>query len=141
VALNDQLPNLFVRALATDSTTPTLYAGTDGAGVFAIDAPAQFALSISMIGRGMASIVSDGGGIQCGADCAEAYAAGTTITLTATARSGDIKGWAGCDTDTGKGKTSTCTVTMNAARKVSVNLGGRARLATGTEIITLRSRH
>jgi photosystem II stability/assembly factor-like uncharacterized protein len=45
VALNDQLPNLFVRALATDSTTPTLYAGTDGAGVFAIDAPAQFALS------------------------------------------------------------------------------------------------
>ena len=137
-ALNDQLPNLFVKALTTDSTS-TLYAGTDGAGVFAIDAPAQFGLSVDMIGRGGATIASTDGGISCGADCTEAYDAGTTITLTATANSGDIKGWIGCDTDTGKGKTSSCIVTMNAARNVSVNLGGRAKTAAHVAILRRRN--
>jgi len=111
-------------------STSTLFAGTDGAGVFAIDAPAQFSLSVNTVGKGGATIASADGGISCGSDCTEAYDAGTPVTLTATATSGDIKGWIGCDTNTGKGKTSTCTVTMSAARNVTVNLGKAPKGAT-----------
>ncbi len=71
-------------------------------------------------GTGTGTVTSDvnggGNGITCGADCAEAYADGTSVTLTATpSANSSISGWRGCDRTTA----TTCTVSVNAARDVS----------------------
>ncbi|MFM7068007.1 MAG: InlB B-repeat-containing protein [Actinomycetes bacterium] len=48
--------------------------------------------------------------MSCPATCTTNYAAGTTVTLTATTNSGvSFSGWTGCDSATG----STCTVAMS----------------------------
>jgi photosystem II stability/assembly factor-like uncharacterized protein len=120
--INDQLPNLFVRALAIDASSAALYAGTDGAGVFTTAAPTEFLLSVTTKGRGLGTIVSSPQGIECGSACTGQFAAGTTVTLTATAVAGVIKDWKGCDSDSGPGTTSSCTVTIDAARRVSVRM-------------------
>jgi photosystem II stability/assembly factor-like uncharacterized protein len=121
-AMNRRLPNLFVRALAIHPEASRLYAGTDGAGVFTASSVTRFALTVDTTGRGRALVVSSAGGITCGFDCSEQYEAGTTVFLTATAESGFVRGWKGCDSDTGIGRTSTCTVTLDEARHVEVNV-------------------
>jgi photosystem II stability/assembly factor-like uncharacterized protein len=122
--MNDQLPNLLVRALTMDASSSTLYAGTDGAGVFTIAAPADFPLTVTTTGHGIGTIVSSPQGIDCGTDCTEQFAAGATVTLIATPAAGKVTGWNGCDSDTGRGRTSTCTVTIEGARTVTVNVVG-----------------
>jgi photosystem II stability/assembly factor-like uncharacterized protein len=125
--MNDQPPNLLVRALAIDARSSTLYAGTDGGGVFTIGVPAQFPLTVTKTGHGVGTVVSSPQGIDCGSDCTEQFAqfaAGATVTLTATPAAGIVTGWTGCDSDTGRGRTSTCTVTIGAARTVTVNMVG-----------------
>jgi len=122
--MNDQPPNLLVRALAIAAGSSTLYAGTDGGGVFTIAAAAQFPLTVTKTGDAISTVVSSPQGIDCGSDCTEQFAAGTTVTLTATPVAGIVKGWTGCDSDTGRGRTSTCTVTIGAARTVTVNVVG-----------------
>jgi len=125
--MSDQPPNLLVRALAIDVGSSTLYAGTDGGGVFTIGVPAQFPLTVTKTGQGVGTVVSSPQGISCGSDCTEQvaqFAAGTTVTLTATPVAGIVKGWTGCDSDTGQGRTSSCTVTIGAARTVTVNMVG-----------------
>ena len=53
-------------------------------------------------------------GIDCGADCTEAYPCGTSVVLTAAPASGSrFTGWSGAGTAT------TCTVSMTAARSVT----------------------
>jgi subtilisin family serine protease len=53
-------------------------------------------LTVTRTGTGSGTVFSDPGGIDCGADCSERYAAGTMVTLTAVPDSGDrFKGWAG----------------------------------------------
>jgi len=122
-ALNDGLPNLFIRSLTFDAQSRTLLAGTDGAGVYAIDTqPTTFTLSLRTIGRGPITTVLDPGDITCELSCTEVFAAGTTITLTATPKQGIVVGWVGCDSDTGGGRSSSCTVTMSANRQVAVQL-------------------
>lgn len=60
-------------------------------------------------------------GINCGADCTESYADGTSVTLTASADTGyQIASWSGCSGNgvgTGSG---TCALTIDAAKNVSV---------------------
>ncbi len=70
-------------------------------------------LTVTRTGNG--TITSVPAGITCGNDCTEAYARGTSVTLTATPDVGSaFTGWTGACTGTGS-----CTVTMTEARTVS----------------------
>ena len=67
-------------------------------------------LTVTRTGNGTVT----GPGIDCGADCTEAYANGTVVTLTATPAAGSVfSAWSGACTGSGA-----CTVTMSAARSV-----------------------
>jgi Ca2+-binding RTX toxin-like protein len=73
-------------------------------------------LSVIRTGTGGGTVTSSPAGITCGADCSEAYASGTAVTLTASPAAGSIfGGWTGCDTVSG----ASCTITMSAARSVN----------------------
>jgi uncharacterized repeat protein (TIGR01451 family) len=77
--------------------------------------PVGYPLSVSKSGSGSGTVTSSPAGISCGYDCGENYAAGTSVTLTATAASGSsFDGWSGACSGTGL-----CTVTMDAARSVT----------------------
>jgi hypothetical protein len=93
---------------------------------FVIGSPAitQYSLNVNKSGPG--SVTSTPAGINCGVDCAEAYNAGTQVTLTASPDAGGtFTGWSGG----GCSGTSTCQVTMNAAATVTASF---ASLATPT---------
>ncbi|MBI5750307.1 MAG: InlB B-repeat-containing protein, partial [Nitrospinae bacterium] len=56
----------------------------------------QYTLAIAKSGEGSVTVVSSPAGINCGADCQEAYNANTVVTLTVTPEPGTIfTGWAG----------------------------------------------
>jgi photosystem II stability/assembly factor-like uncharacterized protein len=132
--MNQQPPNLLIRALTIDAGSSTLYAGTDGAGVFTIAAPAMFPLSVTTTGHGLGTIVSSPHGIDCGSACTGQFAVGTTVTLTATTAAGRIKGWTGCDSDSGPGRTSSCRVTIDVARTVTVTVVGPPIVPPGRDV-------
>jgi hypothetical protein len=74
-------------------------------------------LTVTKMGTGTGTLTSSPSGINCGADCTEAYAPGAVVTLTAVPSAGSANGtWSGCDSET----SNTCTVTMNASRSVSI---------------------
>lgn len=78
-------------------------------------APTTHTLNVGIGGSGSGTVTSSPAGINCGSDCTEDYAAGTTVTLTATPASGStLAGWNGACSGPG-----VCTVTMNAAESVS----------------------
>ena len=86
-------------------------------------------------GTGTGTVTSTPAGITCGADCAEAYAHGTVVTLTATAAAGSVFGsWsAACPGGVLTMNTSkTCTATFNLTPKtLTVTKAG-----TGTGTVT-----
>lgn len=68
-----------------------------------------YSLTVSKAGSGTGTVTSAPAGISCGSDCHESYAAGTTVTLTATAASGStFAGWGG-DSDCSDGSVSMIT--------------------------------
>jgi hypothetical protein len=68
-------------------------------------------LSIAKAGSGSGTVTSSPSGINCGTACTVGYAAGTTVTLTATAAAGSVfSGWSG-DADC-----SDASVTMNVGK-------------------------
>jgi hypothetical protein len=73
-------------------------------------------LRVSRSGSGYGAIVdAAGGGISCGKHCAEAYPAGSLVTLTAKPNETSIfAGWSGACSGT-----ASCTVTMNDLRSVT----------------------
>nr|WP_275284988.1 DUF1566 domain-containing protein [Thiospirillum jenense] len=73
-----------------------------------------YTLTTTVSGNG--SITSSPAGIDCGADCSEAFAATSRVILTATPATGALfTGWAGnCG-----GSATTCTVNMTAAQSVT----------------------
>ncbi|MFZ2504378.1 MAG: hypothetical protein WAW88_17080 [Nocardioides sp.] len=77
-------------------------------------------LTVHVIGRGR--VTSTPAGITCGTDCVQAYAAGTKVTLRATARPGSVfVRWTGdC-----RGRNRTCTVTLDQARDVTARFRAR----------------
>lgn len=76
--------------------------------------PSTHALSVSRSGEGGGTVTSVPAGIDCGLDCTETYASGSSVTLTATPDSDSVfTGWTGSCTGTG-----ICTVSMTAARTV-----------------------
>jgi Tol biopolymer transport system component len=82
-----------------------------------------FTLTVTKFGSGRGTVRStSAGGIKCGADCSEAYAAGTVVRLIARPLGGStFDGWSGACTGTGA-----CRVTMDSAKTV------RARFNSGT---------
>ena len=103
-------------AIASGVTTIT---ATNRSGVTAsttLTVAPQVTLSVVRTGAGAGSVASTLAGIDCGADCSEAYDSGTTVTLTATpAANSTFVGWNGCDAVSG----TTCTVTMSASKVVT----------------------
>ncbi len=77
-------------------------------------------LTVTKAGAGAGAVNSTPNGISCGADCSEAYTAGTQVTLVATPAAGAIfLGWSGSSCS-GAGS---CVVTMSAARSVTATFG------------------
>jgi photosystem II stability/assembly factor-like uncharacterized protein len=78
----------------------------------------EFALAVTRTGAAAAlgRVTSSPAGIDCGDDCAQEYAAGTVVTLTASASGGAVfSGWGGACS----GSAVACDVKMDAARSVS----------------------
>ncbi|MFA5354582.1 MAG: hypothetical protein WC291_10165 [Thermodesulfovibrionales bacterium] len=79
-------------------------------------------LSVKKAGTGKGTVKSTPAGINCGADCVQAYALGTVITLTQTPVSGySFSGWSGACTGAGQ-----CKVTMNKAKTVTATFTSNA---------------
>ncbi len=79
-----------------------------------------FTLDVTRAGTGAAggTVTSDPAGISCGADCSEAFAAGTSVTLYASFATGrTFDGWSGG----GCSGQAPCTVTMDQARSVTAS--------------------
>lgn len=69
-------------------------------------------LTVEKKGDGSGTV--KGTGIDCGSDCSESYAKGTTVSLTATAAAGSVfGGWSEACSGTG-----TCSLTMDGSEKV-----------------------
>lgn len=82
-------------------------------------------LTVATAGSGVGTVTSSPAGISCGTDCAEVYAAGTRVDLTAAAAPGSVFGsWAGCDWAVRE----VCTVTVTSARTATITFN-----ATGTQ--------
>lgn len=78
----------------------------------------SYALTVATAGNGASfgSVTSSPTGISCGSSCSDSYAAGTVVTLTASAATGAVfTGWSGGGC-TGSG---TCAVTVEAATSVT----------------------
>ena len=95
----------------------------------------QFALTVTRAGSGAGRVTSSPAGIDCGADCAENYIAGTMVTLTAGATTDPaasaslFAGWSGACSGTGD-----CAVTMDASHSVTAafNLKPNVAFVTAT---------
>ena len=73
----------------------------------------DYTLTLTKFGTG--SGVVTGSGIDCGSDCSESYAEGTSVMLTASADAGSVfSGWAGACKGTG-----VCTLAMDADKRVA----------------------
>jgi hypothetical protein len=76
-----------------------------------------YTLTVARAGTG-GTITSAPAGIACGSDCAEAYAAGTSVTLTATPDAGSaFASWTGACA----GQSNPCTLTLAADTAVTAN--------------------
>ena len=77
----------------------------------------KHSLVVSRAGTGSGTVTSSPPGIDCGADCVEAYAAGTVVSLTAAAAADSVfTGWSGACSGTGA-----CQVTTSAPQLVTAN--------------------
>jgi hypothetical protein len=75
-----------------------------------------FDVTLRKAGTGGGTVVSNPAGINCGSDCAESFAAGRLVTLTATAASGSVfTGWSGG----GCTGTDACVTSGNVAVSIS----------------------
>jgi photosystem II stability/assembly factor-like uncharacterized protein len=122
-AMNEGLTSLRVVALAIDPETPsTMYAGTADAGVFV--RRSHSTLTVSRAGPGDGTVTSVPHGIDCGTDCAEPFASGTIVMLTARPAFGSVfLRWEGCNA----AHRRTCKVTMDSDRSVAAVFVGTPR--------------
>jgi hypothetical protein len=103
---------------------------TGAAAVTANFIPGSQTLTVTKTGTGAAAglVKSSDSSINCGAACSNTYAFNTSVTLTATAGSGDtFNGWGGACSGTG-----TCTVVMSAAQNVTAQFTAGNRTLTVT---------
>jgi hypothetical protein len=77
--------------------------------------PQASGLNVSKSGSGTGTVKSSPAGINCGSDCKESFAAGTSVKLTATPATGSVfSGWS----DGLCGQTSSCAVTVSGSTSV-----------------------
>jgi len=85
-----------------------------------------YLLAVSKAGAGSGTVASTPAGIDCGADCSEAYPHATFVTLTATPAAGSVfSGWSGGCTGSGS-----CTVAMTSALSVTATFARAAYTLT-----------
>jgi hypothetical protein len=71
-------------------------------------------LTVSLIGNGSGSVVSEPAGVDCGATCTAMFDAPTVVTLTPSAAPGSVfAGWSGACAEAGLGP---CTLTVDESR-------------------------
>lgn len=76
----------------------------------------QYPLTITKSGLGSGTVASVPAGLSCGATCSASFAAGTSVTLTATPAAGSVfAGWSGA----GCAGVAGCVVAMTAAQTVN----------------------
>ncbi|HEX9890480.1 MAG TPA: hypothetical protein VGB28_00260 [Actinomycetota bacterium] len=110
---------------STLGATCTVAMGTDRT-VLATFALQTYALTVTPTGQG--TVGSSPDGISCGADCAETFAHGTDVTLTATPAAGWRFGsWGGACS----GTSTTCVVSMDGAKNVTATFIERFTLTVG----------
>jgi len=74
-------------------------------------------VSVSKAGTGVGTVTSTPAGISCGPTCGAGFAAGSSVTLTATAPAQNVfAGWSGACSNTD----ATCVITVNAASQAVV---------------------
>jgi len=126
-------PNTGYLATATGcggTLTGTTYATGSITGACTVSAGFARAYPLTLTKAGTGSGRVTGTGIDCGSDCTETYAGGTSVTLTASpAGSSNFAGWRGACLGTGG-----CTVTIGAA---SSAMGVTANFSLKTYPITL----
>ena len=75
----------------------------------------NLSLTVNKAGNGSGTVSSTPAGINCGSDCFESYAKGTSVTLTATPATGStFGGWSGGCSGTGK-----CTIIANTTLSIT----------------------
>lgn len=99
-----------------------------------LDGSSGMALSVTRTGSGQGSVDSAPAGVSCGATCTAPFAAGTSVTLSATPAPGSVfTGWGGACSGNG-----VCVVSMTSARSVvatfSVPLVSLAAAADNPEL-------
>jgi hypothetical protein len=105
----------------TTVTTILTIGGVSGGFSSTTAAAGQFALAVSRVGDGTAT--SNPAGIDCGTTCSASYAAGTSVTLTATpAIESTFTGWSGACTGT-----APCVVNMSEPRSVTATFSSTPR--------------
>jgi DNA-binding beta-propeller fold protein YncE len=86
--------------------------------------PTQQTLTVTETGTGEGSVTSSPAGISCPGTCAEGFAEGRLVTLTATpAPHSKLAGWTGCDSNPSP---SECKATMSSAKAVSAQFDSLA---------------
>jgi hypothetical protein len=95
---------------------------------------ATFHITLTVVRSGGGAITSVPAGISCGADCTQAYATATSVTLTATPDPGwSFAGWSGA----GCTGTGTCTINVAANTTVSATFNPSLTiLVTGSGSVT-----
>jgi uncharacterized repeat protein (TIGR02543 family) len=89
-------------------------------------------LTVSTAGSGSGSVTSTPAGISCPGSCSHAFAAGTSVSLTATPAAGStFTGWSGACSGTGS-----CSVTMSADQSVTA-MFTTATVATHTLTVSV----
>jgi hypothetical protein len=100
---------------------------------FAAAAPVTYQLTVTKTGSGAVS--SDPAGINCGSDCAENFASGKLVTLTAApAADSTFVSWSGCTALAAN--PLHCTVTMSKAQTISATFTAIPTPSGGTLTVT-----
>lgn len=86
-------------------------------------------LTVTTSGTGAGTVSSTPAGIDCGTDCSQRYADGTSVTLSAAPASGStFAGWGGSCSGTGS-----CTLSMSAVRSVSATFNSTSAASVGLD--------
>jgi hypothetical protein len=115
----DPAGSAYVTGFTNSTDFPTVNAEqstyNNGDAFVAKIATVNFALLVTTSGTGTGTVASAPAGINCGSTCAASFAAGSQVTLTATASAGStFDHWSGACSGT-----AACTITMSAAQNAA----------------------
>src|SRR5579884_638535 len=111
----------------TGATRPSSGGWTLGAYQATGTTTTSYTLNVGTSGSGSGTVTSSPAGISCGTTCSTTYAAGTSVTLTASPDSNStFAGWSGSCSGTGA-----CTVNMNSNASVSATFNPSSSGSSG----------